>query len=361
MSFKQREKTTTTVSTINDALKPYFGISSNALIQMKTYVQKCSDEIGWFFIVKKDTQEKNLYYINECYLFDQEVHATTTEVNGENLSKFAEEIMQLPNWEEIWNNLKGWGHSHVNMGVTPSGQDDSQMEFFANSQFDFFVRIIANKSGELKVDLYDYVNGIKFIDVPWVEYPSEDEIEIVKEIRKLQDFINAKRQKKEKEMEEKIGKEITQKVRKLVTTPTYSHPNSQYYQGNYHQQAQNFGTRGKDNTEDFSKGATGKNDSVVVPMTKAERRDKKKEETKGNISPIEAVKLVMSCGSIAIGKEVFTYDELLELGSTTTRKMFHILLQEMRPKFQIKQDDLNYLVSVATILEEAHFEMYNKY
>ena len=55
------------------------------------------------------------------------------------------------------------GHSHVNMGVGPSGQDDSMILEFKTR--DFFIRGIFNKKGDIKMDIYDFKNNIKYLDV----------------------------------------------------------------------------------------------------------------------------------------------------------------------------------------------------
>lgn len=220
----------TSVKVISKQLTPYFGITAEALIQMKCYVDGCSDEIGWFFTVEKNQENNQIYIIKECYLFEQQVHATTTEIDGDRLATFAAELLEKENGFDIWNEMRGWGHSHVNMGVTPSGQDDSQMEFFARAGQPFFVRIIANKLEVLKIDLFDYTTGVAYIDVPWIEVPFEQDKEIVETIKKLQARLTQTRETKEKEYKEQIEKEIKDKVKKFTTT---------------------YGTRGLNSTENF--------------------------------------------------------------------------------------------------------------
>lgn len=220
--FKERESAKTKVEAVQ-AFMPIVLISSTALTKMQTYVEQCSDEIGWLGTATRTEGKNNdIYFVEDTYLFDQEVHATTTEITPEGLAEFAEEILQLDGDEglKIWNNLRMWGHSHVNMGVTPSGQDDTQMETFKEGGNPWFLRIIANKKGELKIDLYDYEKSIVYLDLPWVEKPEEEEMKIRAKIDKLEQQLDELASKRLSEHEEEITKEMEEKVRKksYITT-----------------------------------------------------------------------------------------------------------------------------------------------
>ena len=229
MSFIPKQAFPTTVKVISKEVSPYFGVTSIALAKMKCYIDGCTDEIGWFFTASQDVQNSRIYYIKDCYLFPQQVHATTTEIDNDKLTDFATKLLMEENGMDIWNELRGWGHSHVNMGVSPSGQDDNQMEFFSRAGQPFFVRIIANKKGELKIDLYNYETGVAFIDVPWIEVPVEGDREIVQQIQALQARLDKSREEREKFLKEGIEKEIKEKVSKFVQfSSEYTRPASTY-------------------------------------------------------------------------------------------------------------------------------------
>ena len=165
---------------------PKIIISKTALRKMNIYIKECKEEIGWLGTVTKD---KEYYYISDVMLFEQEVHATTTEITPEGLSKFGEELLQQENGIDIWNSIKVWGHSHVNMSVFASGQDDAQMETFAENGHDFFIRIIANKKGEMKLDLYDYMQGVIYTNLSWFENPTEVELGVTNQIAELESQV----------------------------------------------------------------------------------------------------------------------------------------------------------------------------
>lgn len=147
--------------------QPVIHIHEDALLQMGAYIGLCSQEIGWLGVVEADRDE-DIYVITKCFLFDQQVSGVTTEIDPEMLAKFAHDLIQNePNGMETVNKLTFWGHSHVNMGVSPSGQDESQMRVFKDSGQPFMIRGIGNKRGEMKFDLFDYERGYLVRDVEW--------------------------------------------------------------------------------------------------------------------------------------------------------------------------------------------------
>ena len=173
--------------------KPTLFISNDAYLKMQEYIAQSKKEIGWLGTCSR---KDNDYIINNVYLFEQEVHETTCEITEEGLNKFALELMEKPNGMDIWNNICLWGHSHVNMGVLPSSQDNKQLDFFLkNMKEGFFIRYIGNKRGEI---------GLKIVDIDKNIILDEKEINIkrimteedVKQIMALEEEI--------KELNEKI-------------------------------------------------------------------------------------------------------------------------------------------------------------
>ena len=186
-------KTDTKVKWLGDI--PQIIILPLALQKMEYYVKHCDTEIGWLGqVVRQD----NYYIIKDVYLFKQEVHSTTCEITPEGLAEFAEEILNQENGLEIYNSIRLWGHSHVNMTVSASGQDDSQMKLFKETGCDWFLRTIANKHGDMEFTLFDYKNNYIVEDVPWQMWIGLDI-----------------------ELEDSIKKEIESKVQKKTYTTLY--------------------------------------------------------------------------------------------------------------------------------------------
>lgn len=201
--FKERPDCKTEIIKVREPdLEPMIWVAPIALDKMALYVQGCNKEIGWLGKVQR---EDMAFIIHDVYLFKQQVHATTCEISPEGLSDFAMEVLTTDpeNGMDIVNNLRLWGHSHVNMGVSPSGQDNTQVEGFKENN-PFFVRVIANKSGEMEFAIYDFENAITYKNVKWREYRYN-----------------------EHELQEQIKAEIALKVSEI----TYTVPKATYEYG----------------------------------------------------------------------------------------------------------------------------------
>lgn len=208
---------------------PLVIISKEALIKMQLYVEGCPNEIGWLGTATKNND--NVFFIDDVFLFEQDVHSTTTEITPEGLSSFAEELLQQPNGVEIWNNIKVWGHSHVNMSTFSSTQDDKQMETFSEGGHPWFLRIIANKKGDITIDLYDYEHGIIYSNLSWWEEVSDAEREIEKQITELKKQLANINSSIIETLKPSIADEIKQKVKfktQVIGFNNYRNNNSRF-------------------------------------------------------------------------------------------------------------------------------------
>jgi hypothetical protein len=147
-------------------------VSRAAYNRMWHYVDLADGEVGWLGTI---TRQGNDFLVEEVFLFKQEVSSTTTEISTEGLAEVAQElIITRPDGVEILNRLCFWGHSHVNMGTSPSGQDESQMQTFRESGHPFFVRGILNKQGRMEFTIFLYDSGVKIVDAEWAIYEPVD-------------------------------------------------------------------------------------------------------------------------------------------------------------------------------------------
>lgn len=119
-------------------------------------VKTCTTEIAWLGLV--DTLEDGNYLITDIYVPEQEVSGASAEIEPHIMAALAIEIMDAG---KDPGKLIYHGHSHVNMGVTPSGTDEKQMEEYLDN-CEIFVRGIYNKRGEAKVDVFDRKQQLMF-------------------------------------------------------------------------------------------------------------------------------------------------------------------------------------------------------
>jgi len=135
------------------------------------YVDIADDEVSWLGTVGKIGCN---FLIKDVYLLDQEVSSAQTVITEDGLAEFGNKILQLPDGMKIYNNIRFWGHSHVNMPTSPSGQDENQMDLFESPDNKFFIRGILNKNGKMEFTLYFYETGLKITDIEWSVYDPID-------------------------------------------------------------------------------------------------------------------------------------------------------------------------------------------
>lgn len=132
-------------------------------------------EFGWFCLVDYD-QASHTFTLDSLLLPDQEVSSSTCELSPESLARIQTGLFKEDNAAGIkpsdrgfrMNKMRGWFHSHVDMAVTPSSQDDAQVESFGkNNKWPYAIRGIVNLKMEMKIDVFWFERFTHFTDVPW--------------------------------------------------------------------------------------------------------------------------------------------------------------------------------------------------
>lgn len=154
-----------------------------ALNKMFLYVKIGSKEVGWMGTLLDEREEKDEFFLKDVFLAEQEVSAVTTNLTPDGVAEMMNELMLLPDAMEVCNNLKFWGHSHVNMGVGPSAQDKETVVDLRGDTTDYFLRGIFNKKGEVKFTLFLYDRNVVIDDIDW--FVEEDQLtDLEAEIKK---------------------------------------------------------------------------------------------------------------------------------------------------------------------------------
>lgn len=117
------------------------------------------DEVAFLGTVERTGRD---FLVTDLFIPKQEVHAATCEITPEGLLELANNLTA-----DQFNKLRIWGHSHVDMGTSPSGQDQDQMKALAQNCNDFFIRVIANKKHEVTFDIFIYDQDILVSDAQW--------------------------------------------------------------------------------------------------------------------------------------------------------------------------------------------------
>lgn len=185
-----------------DEKPPMVCFTEQVLAKFKGYVDNCSLEIGWLALVRIDAQGR--YIVYDTILPHQNVSATTTDLMESGLQEVGEEILKTR--PDEFNNVRCWCHSHVNMQVCPSGTDDNTFEqFYENCEY--FIRVICNKKGDMRVDFVDLEKEIRYDNINWYILLSKETEALNNSVAKYQkeiDEIVARNKKAIEELNKKI-------------------------------------------------------------------------------------------------------------------------------------------------------------
>ena len=206
-----------------------------AYAKMVMLIQGFETEVAWHGVVFRDEKEPNRFYITDIMVYPQIVTGGTANT----------EQIPYQTWlyefdDDVFNNIRMQGHSHVNYSTSPSPVDITHQEKIL-SQIDddmFYIFMIWNKKFEKTIKIYDLANNTLY-------ETGDVEIYIGDEGCDLNAFV-------------KDAKE-------LVKTKTYQYGGSQYGQSSYQYGKQQTGFQaqtGSDKTKSKPKG--GKKDKPDI-------------------------------------------------------------------------------------------------
>lgn len=147
---------TKTLGTLDRKATIFF--SEIAWLKMQTLVREFDKEVAWHGIAYRG-EEPDTFVITDILVYPQEVTGSTVTTDQE---KYQTWLMSHD--DDVFNNIRMQGHSHVNMGVTPSGVDDSLYERLLDQLDDdmFYIFMIWNKRKDKTVKIYDLKENVLF-------------------------------------------------------------------------------------------------------------------------------------------------------------------------------------------------------
>ena len=131
-----------------------------AWLKMQSLIKEFDKEVAWHGVAYRgEDQSKDEYYITDILVYPQEVTGATVNTDQE---KYEMWLMQHD--DDVFNNIRMQGHSHVNMGTTPSGVDTTHQEKILDQLEDdmFYIFMIWNKKGDKTIKIYDLAKNILF-------------------------------------------------------------------------------------------------------------------------------------------------------------------------------------------------------
>lgn len=134
--------------------------TEGAWFKMQMLITSMDKEIAWHGVARRgDDPEKDEYIISDILVYPQTVTGATVNTDQAEYEKWLNDLD-----DETFNNLRMQGHSHVNMGVTPSSVDLNLYEEFLERLRDdmFYIFLIYNKKGEKTYKIYDMKKNMLF-------------------------------------------------------------------------------------------------------------------------------------------------------------------------------------------------------
>ena len=246
---------TKTFGTIQRKATLYF--TELAYLKMLTLVREFDKEVAWHGIAKRCEDEEDAYIISDILVYPQEVTGATVNTDQEKY-----QMWLMNNDDEVFNNIRMQGHSHVNMGTTPSSVDTNLYDqILAQLEDDmFYIFLIWNKRNEKTIKIYDLAKNVLFETADVTVKVREDDIG-------MERFL-------------KDSKEMVQDKKYTPTTPPYGKPYGYGgYYGTYNKTGSNSVTEKKEESEKKTQTeTTGMSGGV---HTSSKKKKKKQQEDTG--------------------------------------------------------------------------------
>ncbi len=152
-----------------DDTKAYVIFSPLAYVKMLTLLRHFDSEVAWHGTVRRE--DEDTFIITDVVVYPQTVTGSTVNTDQEEYQKW---MMMLD--DDYFNAMRMQGHSHVNMGTSPSGVDaNHQQQILAQlKDDDYYIFMIWNKSLDHTIKIYDYANNVMYEDKDIVVSVADD-------------------------------------------------------------------------------------------------------------------------------------------------------------------------------------------
>lgn len=139
--------------------KAKLNISIRAYLKMQALIAKSQKEVGWHGVAFREDEDNNVYRVEDIMVYPQMVDGTNVNTDEDEYYAWN---MSLE--DDVANNLRFHGHSHVNMSVFASSVDIQHQSEILNMMDDdmFYIFVIMNKRGEVYSKIYDLKKNLMF-------------------------------------------------------------------------------------------------------------------------------------------------------------------------------------------------------
>lgn len=138
-----------------DLIPPSIYITDSAWVKMQQLIQRQSGEVAWHGTVEAHPDSR--FIISDILVFPQHVTGgTVSGVDGDY------EMWVASQPDEVFDFMRFHGHSHVNMGVTPSLTDETYYKNLMLHVTDYYITLVINKKNETTLRFYDKTHNILY-------------------------------------------------------------------------------------------------------------------------------------------------------------------------------------------------------
>ena len=132
-------------------------LTLDAYTKIVTLLKEFTDEVGWHGVVTRLSEYE--FKIEDILVYPQEVTGATVVTDQEEYSKWLYELD-----DSVFNLIRMQGHSHVNMGVSPSNVDEHHRQKILDQlEADmFYIFMIWNKSLSINTVVYDMKRNVLY-------------------------------------------------------------------------------------------------------------------------------------------------------------------------------------------------------
>lgn len=179
---------TKTLGTLDRKATIYF--SEVAWLKMQTLIREFDKEVAWHGLAYRgEDPSKDEYYITDILVYPQEVTGATVTTDQ---TQYQTWLMQHE--DDVFNNIRMQGHSHVNMATNPSAVDTSLYERLLDQLDDtmFYIFMIWNKRKDKTIKIYDLAKNVLFETLDVAVEVMADESGIEKFLADAKDMVKAK-------------------------------------------------------------------------------------------------------------------------------------------------------------------------
>lgn len=133
--------------------------TETAWMKMQYLIAVFGSECAWHGVVERHGEDKSEFIVKDILVYPQQVTGATVTTDQKEYEDWMNDLD-----DETFNALKFHGHSHVNMGVTPSSVDNEHQRGIVSQLNDsqFYIFGIFNKSGNRWLKIFDMKRNVAF-------------------------------------------------------------------------------------------------------------------------------------------------------------------------------------------------------